>query len=69
MNIERHDERSGHVRNKCFQVCTDTREGKPVEVRECDTDIDRLVPQSPLDITLRNRAAKANLEYLQLRQV
>jgi hypothetical protein len=37
-----------------------------VEVRECDADVDRLVQQCPLDITVRNRAAKANLECLQL---
>ena len=67
MNLERREERSCHVRKKCFQKGTGTSEGEPVEVRKCDIRNDRFFPQFPLDQTVRNGGAKANLERLQMR--
>ena len=38
----RHQERSGHVGKKRFQVLADARKGKPAEVRKCDVCYDPL---------------------------
>jgi hypothetical protein len=55
MNLERLEERSGHMRKNCFQVNIDAREGKPMEVGKCDVGNDPSSQQFPLDIGARNR--------------
>ncbi|SRR6266853_5806039 len=64
MDSERPEQRGGHVRKEFFQVSTDTLEVKQAEVTKYDVGYDRHTQQLPLDITLGNRAAKANSECL-----
>jgi len=68
VNLEHHQERSGHVRKQRLQVFADAREGKPAEVRKCDVGYDPLERYFSPDIAVRRRGTKANLKRLELRQ-
>jgi hypothetical protein len=62
MDVECLKAGGGHVRKKCFQVSTLTREHKLVEVRKCGVSNGRRIQQLPLEITIWNRRGKPYLE-------
>ena len=68
LNSELLKERSGHVRENGFQESTDTHEAKVAEVKMNDMCRDRRTGQLPLEVTIRNRRAKADVKSLQLGQ-
>jgi len=58
------EERGDHVSENGFQETTDTHDFKLAEVRMCEVCDDRSMQQLPLDVTIGNCAAKANVDCL-----
>ena len=56
------------MRKDGVQESTDTRKGKDAEIRESDMYHERSMQYLPLDVTIGNRGAKANVNSLQVGQ-
>jgi hypothetical protein len=54
-NVKLLEARGGDLTKKCFQVCINTAEPKPVKIRECYAGCDWHVQQLPLDNVVGNR--------------
>ena len=61
------EEGDRHAREEHFQVGVITLEGKMAKVRKCDVRHDWRTRHLLLDIIVKNRKAKADLEHLQPR--
>jgi hypothetical protein len=64
INAEILEKRSGHVREKCFQIPANTPECEILEVRKSDVSGGGRVQQFHFNIMIGNRGEKPYIEYL-----